>query len=302
MKILFFIGKGGVGKSTHSALFALQLARNKQKVFLNSIDPAHNLNDIFKIPLGSRPKEIIHGLTAVETDLDLWIKKYLRDTERDFKSIYRYQEAFNLQKYFKTLKYTPGLEEYSVLLALRSTIEKNKDSDYIIFDTPPTALTLRFLALPQTSLLWLKELKEFRKCILDKKEIITRIRKGKGDTPEEKDPVMLKIDGLIQTYEKLSSLIKNTSVTQIFLVLNPDKLSFSESTRTRDTLDDLGIPIYSVILNKYAGQESFIKQIKREFRGSLFLKTEKQDKEIIGMETLASIPLDFGHVFNVVED
>jgi arsenite-transporting ATPase len=176
MKILFFIGKGGVGKSTHSALFALKLAQNRYNIFLNSIDPAHNLRDIFQVSLGSRPKEIIFGLTGVETDLDFWIKKYLKDTEKDFKSIYRYQEAFNLQKYFKTLKYTPGLEEYAVLLALRSTIEKKSKYDYIIFDTPPTALTLRFLALPHTSLLWLKELKEFRKLILTKKEIITRVQ------------------------------------------------------------------------------------------------------------------------------
>jgi len=292
MKILFFIGKGGVGKSTHAALAALKLAKNRQKVFLNSIDPAHNLSDIFLVPLGPRPKEVIPGLAGVETNLDLWIKNYLNETEKDFKSVYRYQEVFNLHKYFKILKYTPGLEEYAVLLALRSTIEKHKNFDYIIFDTPPTALTMRFLALPHTSLVWLKQLKEFRSLILQKKEIITRIKQGKNGDTKEKDPVLLKIDSLINTYRDLVSLFTNTSVTHIFLIINPDNLSFSESIRIRETLKELGMPVDSVILNKYSGEESFIRQLKKEFRGSRIIITEKQDKEIVGIECLESVPLD----------
>jgi arsenite/tail-anchored protein-transporting ATPase len=291
VKILFFIGKGGVGKSTHSALFAVKLANNKQKnVFLNSIDPAHNLCDIFKISPSSKSREIYPRLTMIETDLDSWMKKYLKDTERDFKSLYKYQAAFNLQKYFKTLKYTPGLEEYAVLLALQSAIEENSNADYIIFDTPPTALTLRFLALPHTSLLWLKELREFRRLILDKKEIITRIRKEKN-VPRENDPVLNKIDSLGQTYEKLTSLFKDPAVTSIFLVLNPDKLSLSESIRIRDTLGDLGMPALSLILNKYCGEEEFLQTLKKEFSKNRIFITEKKEKEILGIDTLLSVPL-----------
>ena len=43
MKILFFMGKGGVGKSTLSTLTAIYLAKNGNKVLLTSLDPAHNL-------------------------------------------------------------------------------------------------------------------------------------------------------------------------------------------------------------------------------------------------------------------
>lgn len=48
MKILFFVGKGGVGKSTTSSLFAIKLALSGKSVILNSIDPAHNLHNIFR--------------------------------------------------------------------------------------------------------------------------------------------------------------------------------------------------------------------------------------------------------------
>ncbi|MCK5201063.1 MAG: ArsA family ATPase, partial [Spirochaetales bacterium] len=175
MKVIFFTGKGGVGKSTSSAIFAYKLAKAGKSVFLNSIDPAHNLHDIFDTKLGVIPKDVVDGLSVVETDLEQWVKKYLKDTEKEFKEVYKYQEAFNLHKYFRTLKYSPGLEEYAVLLALRDTIEKYSDRDYIVFDTPPTALTLKFLALPSVSLLWLRELVKFRQMILDKKEIVTKI-------------------------------------------------------------------------------------------------------------------------------
>jgi len=203
LKVIFFTGKGGVVKCTSSAVFAYKLVEAGKSVLLNSIDTPHNLHDIFNTKLGSVPKNVVDRLSVMETNLDQWVKKYLKDTETEFKEVYKYQEAFNLHKYFKTLKYSPGLEEYAVLLALQDTIDKYSDRDYIIFDTPPTALTLKFLALPSISLLWLRELVKFRQMILDKKEIVTKIKEGRKGLKVEKDPVLKRIEGLIEVYQRL---------------------------------------------------------------------------------------------------
>ncbi|MDT8323100.1 MAG: ArsA-related P-loop ATPase, partial [Bacteroidota bacterium] len=42
-RVIFHIGKGGVGKSTLAALTALAAAERGRRVLLLSLDPAHNL-------------------------------------------------------------------------------------------------------------------------------------------------------------------------------------------------------------------------------------------------------------------
>ncbi len=293
MKVIFFTGKGGVGKSTSSALFAYKLVKAGKKVLLNSIDPAHNLHDIFDCKLNSTPLDVISGLSVMETNLELWVKKYLMDTEKEFKSVYKYQEAFNLHKYFKTLKYSPGLEEYAVLLALQDTIEKYGDRDYIIFDTPPTALTLKFLALPSVSLLWLKELVKFRQMILNKKDIVTKIKEGKKGTEIEKDPVLKRIEDLIKVYQKLLDKFVDSKNTKIIVVMNPDKLSLSESRDIVIRLKDLDMTIPYIILNKFVGDESICKILEKDFKGTEVIRFNKNDTEIVGLDCMEGLALEF---------
>ena len=52
--IIFFGGKGGVGKTTLATATALRLSR-EHRVCLVSTDPAHNLGHIFGAPLGDAP-------------------------------------------------------------------------------------------------------------------------------------------------------------------------------------------------------------------------------------------------------
>ena len=298
-RVLFFVGKGGVGKSTNSSLFALKLARGGKRVLLNSIDPAHNLHDIFQISLGSKPKQIVPGLEAMETDLDQWVKKYLKDTERDFRSVYKYQEAFNLHKYFKTLKYSPGLEEYAVLLALVDTLRRFADRDFIVFDTPPTALTLKFLALPDVSLLWLSELSQFRQLILNKEQIVTRIRQGRKDAAKERDPILAKIADMVDLYRGMSDLFKNVSVTRTFLVLNPDELSLAESQLIWKELANLGMKISCLIVNKAKRDGEFLKRIEGQFRDARLLVLPRiAGGELTGLKNLDSVelPMDIEEV------
>ena len=239
------------------------------------------------------------GLEAMETELDQWVKRYLKDTERDFRRVYKYQEAFSLHRYFKTLKYSPGLEEYAVLLALVDTLRRFADRDYIVFDTPPTALTLKFLALPDVSLLWMQELTQFRRLILEKEQIITRIRKGRRQEIRERDPILGKIADLVDTYRGMSELLKNPDTTRTFLVLNPDELSLAESRLIGRELENLGMKIPYLILNKAKTDGGFAKRIESHFPDSrLLLLPAMEGGELTGIDTLDSVrlPLDIGEI------
>ena len=61
-----------------------------------------------------------------------------------------------------------------------------KKYDYIVFDTPPTGITLRIKALPSITLNWLEQLIGIRKQILDKRYTIRKVRSGKTETEKLK--------------------------------------------------------------------------------------------------------------------
>ena len=68
-KILFFIGKGGVGKSTVSSLYGVSLAK-LNNVLLVSLDSAHNLSDIFEENFSDKPKIITRNLSVIEVNVN----------------------------------------------------------------------------------------------------------------------------------------------------------------------------------------------------------------------------------------
>ena len=146
-QLLFFIGKGGVGKSTTSALTSVHLASHPHKTLLVSMDPAHNQRDIFDQNFSEKPMHVSEHLMVKEVDTDFWIEKYLKETTDQIKETYKYESAFNLQNYFNVLQFSPGLEEYALLLAFEDTLKKYGDQDFIVLDMAPTALTLRFFSL-----------------------------------------------------------------------------------------------------------------------------------------------------------
>ncbi len=105
-KYLFYLGKGGVGKSTISAITAALLSDNS-KVVLISLDPAHNQTDIFLRQPADGIIKIKNNLELIEINTEKWISKYLADVETQIRNNYLYLTAFNLEDNFKILKYSP---------------------------------------------------------------------------------------------------------------------------------------------------------------------------------------------------
>ncbi len=287
---LFFVGKGGVGKSTSSALTALGLARRGREVLLVSMDPAHNQADIFERRLGDRPVKVAPGLRVVEVDQERWIRRYLEGVQKEIQRNYRYLTAFNLEGYFRVMRHSPGLEEHALMLAFQAVRERHGDVDHLVFDMAPTALSLKFFALPELSLVWVRHLLALRRQIVEKRELVTRIRLL--DREVETDKVIRKLESTVEEYTGLRELFRDRVATRVHLVLNPDRLSLAESRRIAQELARLEVGVARLVVNKVAGGGG-VEELRRAFPGIPASVLPVAGQPLIGLPALEAF-LDGG--------
>jgi arsenite-transporting ATPase len=280
---IFFVGKGGVGKSTMAALCAVSLGEGGRRALVVSMDPAHNLSDIFEKKLSDKPSGITPVLSAMEVDEENWVRAYLDEIQEQINRTYSYLTAFNLEKYFKVIKHSPGLEEYALILAFNKIIKSFSPYDYIIFDMPPTALALKFFNLPALSLVWIEQLINLRREIIEKRKIITKIRIIKKE--RETDKVYNKLNTKRDYFLSLKDEFENIELSKINLVTNPDTLSFAESERIYSGLKDINIGIERIIYNKMQKGES-IRRIVETFPGIEVTAVANSKTPLLGLENL----------------
>ncbi|WP_297474944.1 ArsA family ATPase, partial [Thermococcus sp.] len=259
-RTVFVIGKGGVGKTTTSAALSVALAKRGYKTLIVSLDPAHNLGDVFMEKLSDRPKKLMENLHASELDMEKLIKGYLKHLENNLRNMYRYLTVINLEKYFEVLSYSPGIEEYATLEAIRNILLEGEKWDVIVFDTPPTGLTLRVLALPGISLIWADKLMEIRRKILDRRRMVAKIQ---GDQKfvvdgqefalpkdEEEDPVMKELKKYREEVKFVEDVITDPKRTSVIAVMNPEMLPLYETQRAYESLKKFRVPFNMIVVNK----------------------------------------------------
>jgi arsenite-transporting ATPase len=278
----FFIGKGGVGKSTTAALTALSLAREGRDTLLVSMDPAHNQRDIFQLQFSEKPMQVTPNLAVREVDQEYWMATYLKETQKQLKKAYSYQSAFNIQNHYGILKYSPGLEEYALLRAFENIVQTEVQRDVIVFDMPPTALTMRFFSLPAITRVWLDALMKLRRQIYAKKEIVSKIQFGSREI--EQDKVASRLTDLIDVHRRLREDLIAQS-TRINLVLNPDRLSLAEAKRIRGKLEEIEMGIDHILINKVTGQ-SRLGDITAEFAGYSIHRIPLSSADLSGLGAL----------------
>jgi len=298
LQTLFFLGKGGTGKSTTSALLSLVLMEKGKKVLLASFDDAHNQSDIFEADFSDKACSIGPCLEVLQIDRDKEIKKYLKKTAQNVKNSYAYLTAFNLDNYFDILKYSPGMEEYALVTAFMNLQTRYKEYDYLIIDMPPTALSLRFFNLPVLSLTWIDQLEKLRMEIYKRKEIISRIKFAGKEF--ERDKVLSRIREIKSEYQILKDVFEDHKKSSLFVVFNRDVLSMAETGRILDQLNSLNIKIKGLICNDRMQKGSKEKDIENEFSSIPIHHIPFSSSSLIGMSALkhhiTSYDLTFGEI------
>src|SRR5580765_1118628 len=113
--VVFFGGKGGVGKTTCSAAFALAASRRGKRVLLVSTDPAHSTSDIFERHIGATECELLPNLAAIEIDADRESARYVKEVKRDIERMFSPGVIRQAHKQIDMAAASPGLAEVALL-------------------------------------------------------------------------------------------------------------------------------------------------------------------------------------------
>ncbi len=285
--IRFFLGKGGVGKTTTAAAYSINKALQGKQVLVVSLDPAHNLGDVFEEELGDDPVKIMDNLVAIEVDYDKMIRKHLKDLTEKIKDIYGYLKIFNLDRYVDVLKHSPGIEEQASLEKIIEIIRKygvgDKAFDIIVFDTPPTGLTLRIMALPTISLIWIERLIKLRLAILERRKTISSItgeqfeveitgKRLKVPISVKEDPIFKELTKLRDEYNWINQHLTDPHTTAAIMVINPETLPVLEAYRAVEFLKRINVPVTHLIVNKIFELKTIPDQLRP--------KLEEQEKAL----------------------
>jgi arsenite-transporting ATPase len=241
--LLFFGGKGGVGKTTAAATVALRLADAEpgRAVLLLSTDPAHSLGDLFGEPVGNRPGLLRRGprnlyvreldAAAALASRRAGIEAALNEIGRAFgapelSSITEGRGAAELMELAP-----PGIDE---LFGLISVVESRDDYPLIVMDTAPTGHALRLLEMPDAAREWVQVL---LRVLLKYRSLV---RPGK---------LASELVDLSKSIRRLQVLLRNRRDTRFIVVTRAAAVPRIETGRLLGRLNRLRLSAPAVVVN-----------------------------------------------------
>lgn len=135
-KIIFTMGKGGVGKTTIAAAIAMKLSEKGHKVHLTTTDPAAHISMVVE---GDKSISISHIDEKVE--LEKYKNEVLREAEKTM-------SKEDLDYIMEDLR-SPCTQEIAVFRAFAEVIDRS-DDEIVVVDTAPTGHTLLLLDSTQS--------------------------------------------------------------------------------------------------------------------------------------------------------
>jgi arsenite-transporting ATPase len=227
-RILFFTGKGGVGKTSSACATAIGLADAGKRVLLVSTDPASNLDEVLGVKLSATPTAVpnVPGLSALNIDPEQAAHDYRERVVGPYRGVLPAVAIASMEEQLSgacTVEIA-AFDEFSKLLGDKAATAA---FDHVIFDTAPTGHTLRLLELPAA---W-----------------TSFIDANVGGTS-----CLGPLSGLNAQkalYAASNEALRDPAQTILVLVARPERSSLIEAERTRAELAQLGVGNVRLILN-----------------------------------------------------
>jgi len=186
----------------------------------------------------------------------------------------------------------PGVDEVMALFEL-SELESTRSYTQIVVDTAPSGHTSRLLRLPQVFTHMLKALD----LMAEKHRYLVAHFARRGHAKDDVDRFLL---DLSERITKVRRMLYDREHTAFTLVTIPELMSVEETSRYLDLLRSEGIPVTDLIVNRVetkhggcpycrarvSGQEPYLKDIERRFKGLRRHSVPLMAEEVQGFEKL----------------
>lgn len=244
-RIVFFTGKGGVGKTSLACATAVALADSGRRVLLVSTDPASNLDEVLGAALTGTPQAIpaAPGLFGLNINPEAAARAYRERIVGPLRGAMPPAVLAAIEEQLSGAC-TTEIAAFDEFTRLLGDLTATASFDHVIFDTAPTGHTLRLLKLPAA---W----------------------EGFLATNTSGTSCLGPLSGLQaqrSTYQGSLLALSDAARTTVALVTRPDVAELAEAERTRAELAAIGI----------ANQHLFV--------NGLFTATNRRDSIALALE------------------
>ena len=259
-QVLFFGGKGGVGKTTLASATALLAARRGRRVLLVSTDPAHNLGHLWERTIGPEPVTLCEHLDALEIDPARTLDDHLDQVGRSLRRLMPPHLTAEVDKHLERSREAPGMHEAALLERLAQTlIDGQRQYDLLVFDTAPSGHTARLMALPEMMTTWTEGLLRQR----ERSDRLTAALRGAGgdddvgsriigqDSPQDRDSMIRTLlNRRRERFAVLRDTVADATHSGFVIVLAAERLPVLETIEFEQQLRRAGVSVAGLVVNK----------------------------------------------------
>lgn len=308
-RLLFFGGKGGVGKTTMANATGVALAKQGKKVLVVSTDPAHSLSHLWDQRIGDEVTYVYGDrLAGLEIDPERTARQHFADVADVVRKMMPEHLHGEVRRYFRQAIDSPGAHEAAMLERIaKLSLETSDEWDTVIFDTAPTGHTIRLLEMPQVLTVWAEGMMGRARKTAQFHEALEAL--PGGTKASETGPVAQRNARIRQILERRGSLfasfhrmLTSKATTGFVIVTLAERMPVAETLELREQLQEAKIPITGIIVNRRspsdagevlaqrrAVEDDHLLQLQSRLKKIPLLEVELQGQDLTGAAAIEQL-------------